>query len=265
MLVLIICLRYLLSYTDNNRIYKLDFMITDSHIINTVSAHHLFSALTDAEYQQLFSTAKTCKIEPLENVFHQGDKASRFYLVLRGHLKLYRTSPSGQEKVVELMREGNTFAEALMFNNKPFYPVAAQAVSASELITFDNDTYLKILKSNPEAGIAIMANMSIRLHHDLYEIEMLSVENAKNRLLLFLMQNIQDKDGNEGVIELDIPKRTLASLLSIQPETFSRLLKKLAKEGLIEERRGHIRIINIDALYAASDIPVQPVTGGNNE
>ena len=91
---------------------------------------------------------------------------------------------------------------------------------------------------------------------------MLSVENAKNRLLLFLMQNIQDKDGNEGVIELDIPKRTLASLLSIQPETFSRLLKKLAKEGLIEEKRGHIRIVNIDALYAASDIPVQSVTGG---
>ncbi|CED60464.1 Transcriptional regulator Dnr [Moritella viscosa] len=239
-------------------------MITDSHIIDTVSAHHLFSALTDAEFQQLFSTAKTCKIEPLENVFHQGDKASRFYLVLRGHLKLYRTSPSGQEKVVEVMRKGNTFAEALMFNNKPFYPVAAQAVSESELITFDNETYLKILKSNPEAGIAIMA-MSIRLHHDLYEIEMLSVENAKNRLLLFLMQNIQDKDGNEGVIELDIPKRTLASLLSIQPETFSRLLKKLAKEGLIEERRGHIRIVNIDALYAASDIPIQSVTGTSCE
>lgn len=236
-------------------------MITDSHIIDTVSAHHLFSALTDVEFEQLFSTAKTYTVEPLDNVFHQGDKASCFYLVLQGHLKIYRTSPSGQEKVVEVMREGNTFAEALMFKNKPFYPVAAQAVSTSKLIAFNNSTYLKILKSNPEAGMAIMANMSIRLHHNLFEIEMLSVENAKNRLLLFLMQNIQDKDGNEGVIELDIPKRTLASLLSIQPETFSRLLKKLAKEGLIEEKRGHIRIINIDALYAASNIPVQPVAG----
>lgn len=236
-------------------------MISDSHIIDIVSTHHLFSALTDEELKLLISNAKTFKVEPLENVFHQGDKASHFYLVLKGHLKLYRTSPSGQEKVVEVMREGNTFAEALMFNNKPFYPVGTQAVSESELIAFDNNTYLKILKSNPEAGIAIMANMSIRLHHDLYEIEMLSVENAKNRLLLFLLQNIQNKNGNEGVIELDIPKRTLASLLSIQPETFSRLLKKMTKEGLIEEKRGHIRITNIDALYAASDIPMQPAKG----
>ena len=236
-------------------------MITDSHIIDIVSTHHLFSALTDAEFKQLFATAKTFKVEPLENVFHQGDEANRFYLVLRGHLKLYRTSPSGQEKVVEVMRQGNTFAEALMFNNKPFYPVAAQAVSASELIAIDNETYLKILKINPEAGIAIMANMSIRLHHDLNEIEMLSVENAKNRLLLFLLKNLQDNNSNEGIIELDISKRTLASLLSIQPETFSRLLKKMTKEGLIEERKGLIRIMDIDALYAASDIPVQSVTG----
>jgi len=237
-------------------------MITDSRIIDIVSTHHLFSALTDVEFKQLFSTAKTFKVEPLENVFYQGDEANRFYLVLKGHLKLYRTSPSGQEKVVEVMRQGSTFAEALMFNKKPFYPVAAQAVSTSELIGFDNESYLKILKINPEAGIAIMANMSVRLHHDLNEIEMLSVENAKNRLLLFLLQNLQDNNGKEGVIELDIPKRTLASLLSIQPETFSRLLKKMTKEGLIEEKKGFIRIIDIDALYAASDIPVQSVTSG---
>jgi CRP-like cAMP-binding protein len=233
------------------------FMISDRSIIDTVLNHHLFSALTETEFNQLLSSAKQTHLPPLENVFYQGDTASRFYLVIEGHLKLYRTSASGQEKVVEVMRPGNTFAEALMFNNKPFYPVSAQAVSNCKLISFDNDTYLKILKTNPEAGIAIMANMSIRLHNDLNEIEMLSVENAKNRLLLFLMQNIKDKIGNEGVIELDIPKRTLASLLSIQPETFSRLLKKMTTEGLIEESKGLIRIVNIDALYAASDIPLQ--------
>ena len=204
--------------------------------------------------QQLLGSATQTALPALDNLFHQGDSANRFYLVLEGHLKLYRTSAGGQEKVVEVLRQGNTFAEALMFNNKPFYPVSAQAVSACILISFDNDSYLKILASNPNAAIAIMANMSMRLHNNLTEIEMLSVENAKNRLLLFLLQNIKDKNGNEGIIELDIPKRMLASLLSIQPETFSRLLKKMTKEGLIEEHRGLIRIIDIDALYAAAVI-----------
>jgi len=231
-------------------------MLSDPKVIDTVLNHHLFSALTKAEFDLLISKSKQLNVPALENVFHQGDKANHFYLVLEGHLKLYRTSPNGQEKVVEVMRAGSTFAEALMFNNKPFYPVSAQAFSQSQLICFDNITYLKILKLNPEAGIAIMANMSIRLHNDLNEIEMLSVENAKNRLLLFLLQNIKNKSGNEGMIELDIPKRTLASLLSIQPETFSRLLKRMTQEGLIEESKGLIRIVNIDALYEAADIPM---------
>lgn len=232
-------------------------MISEQSIIDTVLEHHLFSALTEDEFKWLFSTAQQVKISALENVFHQGESAGRFYLMLDGHLKLYRMTANGQEKVIEVVRKGNTFAEALMFKQKPFYPVSAQAVSNCHLIGFDNETYLKILSSNPKAGIAIMANMSIRLHNDLTEIEMLSVENAKNRLLLFLLQNVKNKQGNEGVIDLDIPKRMLASLLSIQPETFSRLLKKMTKEGLIEENRGVIRIMDINGLYAQSEIPNQ--------
>lgn len=231
-------------------------MISDSSIIETVSNHHLFSALTETELNLLMSKASKISFSPLDNLFHQNDTAKRFYLVLKGHLKLYRTSASGQEKVIDVVREGHTFAEALMFNNQPFYPVSAQAVSASELISLDNDVYLQILNNNPKACIAIMANMSIRLHHDINEIEMLSVENAKNRLLLFLLQNMKHLNKKEGIIELDIPKRTLASLLSIQPETFSRLLKKMTQDGLIEESRGLIRIIDLDELYACTDIPL---------
>lgn len=232
-------------------------MISEPQIVDVVSNHHLFSALTEDEFQTLILKSKSLDIEAFSNVFHQGDVANCFYLVISGHLKLYRTSANGQEKVVEVMRENCTFAEALMFNNKPFYPVSAQALSDCQLVSFDNDAYLKILKSNPEAGIAIMGSMSLRLHNDLNEIEMLSVENAKNRLLLFLMQNMKNSATNEGMIELDIPKRTLASLLSIQPETFSRLLKKMVQEGLIEESRGMIKVVDIDALYAAADIPTQ--------
>lgn len=60
-----------------------------------------------------------------KTLFFQGDDASHFYLVLAGRIKLQVVSPDGKEKVVEIVEAGETFAEALMFMDQPFYPVTA--------------------------------------------------------------------------------------------------------------------------------------------
>ncbi len=231
-------------------------MITDKNIRNCVHSHHLFSSLAPGELAALLETAAKIQFSPQENIIYQGDKALRFYLVIEGHLQLYRTSLQGQEKVIEVVRQGRTFAEALMFTEQCTYPVSAQAVSSCLLISFDSESYLKMLRNNSKACIAIMADMSVRLRKDLNEVEILSVQNAQNRFLLFLQRNIKFSDINQGIIKLDIPKRMLASRLSIQPETFSRLIKKMVKDSLIVVDGGIIQIPDLNRLYASSDIPL---------
>jgi CRP-like cAMP-binding protein len=66
-----------------------------------------------------------------ESLFFQGDNATSFYLVLSGRIKLFRISPDGKEKVVEIMEAGATFAEALMFMDQPHYPVDRHLFSAA--------------------------------------------------------------------------------------------------------------------------------------
>lgn len=231
-------------------------MISDKNIKNCVHKHHLFSSLVPQELAILLETAARMHFEPQENIIYQGDKALRFYLIIEGHLQLYRTSLQGQEKVIEVVRQGRTFAEALMFSEQCTYPVSAQAVSPCQLISFDSESYLKMLRNNPKACIAIMADMSVRLRKDLNEVEILSVQNAQNRFLLFLQRNINYSQSNHGVIKLDIPKRMLASRLSIQPETFSRLINKMVKDGLIIVDGGLIEVPDLNRLYANSDIPL---------
>ncbi len=235
-------------------------MITDPIIKARVHEHHLFASLGHSELEHLLGNALRIQITPNESLFHQGDVAKRFYLVIRGHLQLYRTSLQGQDKVMDVVREGQTFAEALMFAQHASYPVSAQAVSKCVLVSFDRDTYLNLLKRNPDAGIAIMANMSVRLRRHLNEVELLSVQNAQSRLLLFMMSHLKHSGVNQGQIELDIPKRVLASRLSIQPETFSRLMKKMLTNGLIREHQGVIFIDDISRLYASANIPTDGET-----
>ncbi|WP_372871488.1 Crp/Fnr family transcriptional regulator [Shewanella sp.] len=236
-------------------------MITDTKTSQTIQAHHLFSAFNSHELAVLMSSASRIHLAPQQHLFHRQDEAKRFYLVLEGNLQLYITSSQGQLKVLEVVRPQNTFAEALIFNQQPYYPVSAQAVQGCELISFDAETYLSLLKQNSEACLAVMAAMSTRLHKDVQEIENLTLQNAENRLMLFLVRHSKRSGANSGELTLDVPKRTLASRLSIQPETFSRLIKKMNSEGIIEESRGLINIPDLAKLYANIQQPANSSCG----
>lgn len=232
-------------------------MIGNLELRAKVQQHQLFSSLSLTQLERVFTRASQVHLLPEQILFHQGDSASRFYLVLTGHLHLFRTNAQGQMKVIEVVRSGSTFAEALMFNKLASFPVSAQAVSQCELLSFDSETYLQLLKQNPEACITIMADLSLRIRKHLNEVDMLSLQNAQHRLLLFLLRNMKTLGDNRGEITLDIPKRLLASRLSIQPETFSRLIKKMTQEGLIAEEHGVIHIPDVGLLYASSDITTE--------
>ncbi|MGB0895152.1 MAG: Crp/Fnr family transcriptional regulator [Parashewanella sp.] len=230
-------------------------MIRDPYIKQLVHQHHLFSNLAENELSNLMDSSTKIHLQPQENLFFQGDAAKRFYLLLHGNLQLYRSSPQGQDKVIEVVREGHTFAEALMFAKQSLYPVSSQAVSECELISFDCDSYRNMLMHNNEACMAVMSNMSVRLRKNINEVEALSLQNAQSRLLLFLMQHMQSSSGNQGRVSLDIPKRLLASRLSIQPETFSRIMKKMIASELIHEDGHDIIINNVGELYESVGIP----------
>jgi CRP/FNR family transcriptional regulator len=52
------------------------------------------------------------------------------------------------------------------------------------------------------------------------------------------------------VLELPIGKNVLASRLGTVPETFSRTLKKLQDDGLIDVRGKRIRIVSAGSLFS---------------
>ena len=52
------------------------------------------------------------------------------------------------------------------------------------------------------------------------------------------------------VIDLDLPKRLIASQLGIQPETLSRILHRLTDAGLIAVQRRRIEILDQHSLSA---------------
>ncbi|HHX35624.1 MAG TPA: Crp/Fnr family transcriptional regulator [Gammaproteobacteria bacterium] len=223
-------------------------MLFTHPIVSTILRHPFFKNLGHAEQERLITQSNEQTFGTGELLIRQGQPAERFFLVLKGRVKLYRISADGQEKVVEIIQAGQTFAEAVMFMQRSEYPVCAETLEAVQLVSFPNRLMLTLLEENPQACLHLLGHMSMRLHQRLGELETLTLQNATQRFALYLIQQLEDRAQETVDIELPLPKRLIAARLSMQPETLSRIMARLHQEGFIEMKGRNIHIPSIERL-----------------
>ena len=218
--------------------------------VQLLKNHTLLSGLSDDHLQIIQKSTRVLKLADGEHLFEQGEQADRFFQVQSGQIKLYRLSLDGNERVIEVVQPGQSFAEAVIFMEERCYPLNAEAIGETELLAFDSDAFLEILSNSRETCFKLLSDMSMRLHQRLNEIDYLTLQNATFRLVHYLLQLIPDaeRDYEQVDIQLNISKNIIASRLSIQPETFSRILKNLTKKGLIAVKGKTISLLKVDQL-----------------
>jgi CRP-like cAMP-binding protein len=200
--------------------------------------HYLFCGLDQEDLDSLVKHVSVVSLEKSEILFHRGDKAEFFYFVDVGQLELNIIAPTGQKKVLEVIGPERTFAEAVAFIREHKYPVTCEALTDSVLCRIPNDVYLDLIYKNPDACMRLLSDLSRHLHARVREIERLTVQNARDRLVSYLLEHVVETTEDEATIRVELPRHVIASRLSITPETLSRLLRNLVEERIltIEDR-----------------------------
>lgn len=181
-----------------------------------------------------------------EAMFFEGDHADGFFMVVTGKVKIFKISPQGKEYILHICGPGEMIAEVPVFIGGSF-PANAETLEASSLLFFPGDRFVKLVHKAPSIAINMLAVLSMRLRKFAQQIEDLSLKEVPARLAGYLIYLLEEQGGSD-VVELTISKGQLASLLGTIPETLSRILAKMSKEGLIEVSGRMIRIVDRDAL-----------------
>ena len=112
--------------------------------------HYLFAILDDDQFGQLLPGVQEFELAEGKHLFHFGDQARYFYLLSDGQIQLYRLSAMGEEKVIEIIQPGQSFAEAVMFFKINSYPVSAKTVVPSKFLRIEMKLFLKLLQESNE-------------------------------------------------------------------------------------------------------------------
>ena len=216
----------------------------------------LFSDLGQPELERLADGCQLRRMARGDMVFRVGEPCECFHVTVTGQVKLFAVSPAGQEKVIELLGPGNSFAEALMFMDKPYF-INAQALTDSLVLSVGKAAVLAEIAADARFALRMLAGMSRRLHGLVRDVQAYALDSGVQRIIGYLLRGQADGDGaSEAAITITLPvsKATVASRLSITPEYFSRVLHELEDAGLVAVDKREIRILDAQrlALYPTS-------------
>lgn len=209
----------------------------------------LFNGLEPVELERLSQGCKFLRASKGEVLFNKGDPCLGMHLMLYGQAKLAFTSPQGSEKVVEIVRPGQSFGEAVMFMDRT-YPVFAQALTDSQFLLISKAVIFAELEQDKSLCRKMLANLSSRLHHLIADVESYSLHSGKQRIIGYLLREAPEPETGSQAVTVQLPssKGTIASRLNLTQEHFSRILHELSDAGLIRVEGRQIHIPDLQKL-----------------
>ena len=215
----------------------------------------LFRELSSGERERIAERTRQLRLARGETLFRRGEPAAGTYIVAYGQIKLSLVSPTGVEKVVEIIGPGQSFGEAVMFLDAP-HVVTAQALGDSLLLMVPKETIFENIDRDPAFARRMLAGMARRLHQLVADVEAYTTRSGTERFIGFLLHDCASAAADDasaetpGAVDIELPvaKGVIASRLNLTQEHLSRILHDLSALGLIEVHGRQIRVRDLERL-----------------
>jgi CRP/FNR family transcriptional regulator len=173
-------------------------------------------------------------------LFVAGEPCLGSFIVLEGAIQLLRPEGDGRETLLNLVRPPQSFAEAALFSGGDF-PATARAQEASLVAMIPKAPFLALLRGDADLCLKMLESLAAWHHRLTFQVQQLRAQDGAGRLRRWLEDEAAKAPNRE--ILLRVPKKVLAAQLGFTPETLSRLLSQLKREGLVAVDGPKIRVM----------------------
>lgn len=165
-------------------------------------------------------------------LFHDGDKATNYYQVEEGSVKMFIVSPDGQEFIQGIFSAGESFGEPALIGKFP-YPGSAKAIECSKVWRLPGDYFLQMLKENFDLHLKLTQVLSQRLKYKSMLLSEISSHDPDHRIISLLKyyKSKNVKSGENPRIRIPYTRQQIADMSGLRVETVIRTVKKMEKEG----------------------------------
>ena len=206
----------------------------------------LFDGLPREQLDKVAHIAVDKKYRKGLTLFSEGSKATGFYIIISGKIKVYKLSLDGKEQILHIFSRGEFFGEVPMFAGGQ-YPAHAETLEASRVLFMPREAFIELLRSEPSLALNMLGILCQRLRRFTHLIEDLSLKEVPGRLAAYFLY-LSGREKGSDTFDLDITKAQLASFLGTIPETLSRILSRMSQQHFIQVEGRRIKLLDRQAL-----------------
>ncbi|RRS30587.1 MAG: Crp/Fnr family transcriptional regulator [Epsilonproteobacteria bacterium (ex Lamellibrachia satsuma)] len=199
----------------------------------------MFSSLSESHLKEIYDHTHIKHFTKDSIVFYEGDESGYIHILLEGSVKLYKTTPKGTQIQINRLTAPSMIGEYACFEQQPF-PASCEFVTDGSMGLLPFDLVYKHL-NNPDFSLEIIKSLTGKvslLSALVHKETVLSSEAKVADLMMQKLSLFQRLKNNE-----------IASMLNLTPETFSRIMTKFKKEGIISVENHTVIIHKEEALY----------------
>lgn len=216
----------------------------------------LFAELSDAELRSIDERMTNFHADPTDVIHRQGERAQHFYVLAAGRMKAYRTSPDGQQVVVDLLGSGDAFGGVDSFGRAE-HAETVEALTTACVLRVDADGFHRILREFPPVALRLIGDLADQLLESREAVTQRSTtvtqRVAATLLRLAAKFGERDDDGAGILIQLPLTRADLAGITGSTPESVSRAMSRMRSAGLIESGRRWTRLVDVAGLRDLAD------------
>lgn len=207
-----------------------------------------FSGLSEATSAIVSDSIVECSYSRDQVVFFEGDPCTGLFIIKTGRVKLYRSSPGGDEHIVRVLGTGGCFECAPLFDGGP-NPVSAQAMDESTLFFLPADAFRSILLT-PGIALQFASVLALRLRSLLNQVEDMSLRPVGARLARLLLQMSEHDTGTkaERASFRQLNQQHLACMLGCTRQMVNTSLGKLVREGMVRKEGKRLIVLKPEEL-----------------
>ncbi len=197
-----------------------------------------FKGISEQNKSALAAICVPKTLQKREILFCEGEKGQSMYICASGNIQVYKSGPGGKESVIKIIGPGEIFAEVILFE-KDTYPANAIALKKSSVYVISKKQFSSLL--NEESFRNDFFGMLMKKQRYLIgKIHDLSSHDVEERFFRFL----EDHYGKKLEYRMTIPKKDIALAIGTTSETFSRLIARLNKDGILSMKKDKISLID---------------------
>jgi len=189
-----------------------------------------------------------------EFICRDGDKGPYFMgCLMSGRLRAFVTSREGKEFLLSMVEKGEMVGEMSMFDQMP-RPLNLLAEEDCTIMLLKQEEFLPHLLACPEAVLNLFKQNSRRMRAYLRRMELLALQNVKQRLGRHLIHLARDFGQEvDGVIKINA-RQTQADIgmqLGISRESVNKQINAFVELGIILYNGESITLCSIERLKHA--------------